>query len=327
MKKILYILFLVSLFSCEKEDITPNLEIEDFYVIKDNPNDTVQHRRCELYEKYKVSIFFNDTIGKVYIKDDFNGNPYYITETLDLSWTFSGSDNIRYKYDYMLDKDSQLKALETVEKYLSESPEILHPFSIFIVNELIGENKAGEIENIETGFKSMYRTTVFAMKREWEDAEYKSFTSELTQIMLKRKIGNYENLMGSFNDVSKNSWYNVSWGDLVPEEEYGKLKWGSAGWLLDLDDYYDYYVNVLGYEMEYVDKKVNGMRSVVGPFGFIGGSIYTPRTKEDDKDMYLSQMFKFTKEEFEDMWGQYPLVMKKYNILYKVISEKIGIEL
>ena len=32
-------------------------------------------------------------------------------------------------------------------------------------------------------------------------------------------------------------------------------------------------------------------------------------------------------ETFRKQWGAYPLVMQKYEVLYKIITEKLGVEL
>ena len=53
------------LLACQKEDgITPGTGFENLYTIQDDPNDSIQHKRYELYTTYGVPVFFNDTIGK-----------------------------------------------------------------------------------------------------------------------------------------------------------------------------------------------------------------------------------------------------------------------
>ena len=95
MKQIgLYILLICLLLACQKEDgITPGIGFENLYTIQDDPNDSIQHKRYELYTTYGVPVFFNDTIGKVFVKVDVNGDSVFRYETLDLNWTFSGSNS------------------------------------------------------------------------------------------------------------------------------------------------------------------------------------------------------------------------------------------
>ena len=56
MKQIgLYILLICLLLACQKEDgITPGIGFENLYTIQDDPNDSIQHKRYELYTTYGV---------------------------------------------------------------------------------------------------------------------------------------------------------------------------------------------------------------------------------------------------------------------------------
>ena len=82
------------LLACQKEDgITPGTGFENLYTIQDDPNDSIQHKRYELYTTYGVPVFFNDTIGKVFVKTDVNGDSVFRYETLDLNWAFSGTNS------------------------------------------------------------------------------------------------------------------------------------------------------------------------------------------------------------------------------------------
>ena len=73
------------LLACQKEDgITPGTGFENLYTIQDDPNDSIQHKRYELYTTYGVPVFFNDTIGKVFVKTDVNGDSVFRYETLEL---------------------------------------------------------------------------------------------------------------------------------------------------------------------------------------------------------------------------------------------------
>ena len=59
MKKIgLYMLLACLLLACQKEDgITPGTGFENLYTIQDDPNDSIQHKRYELYTTYEVPVF------------------------------------------------------------------------------------------------------------------------------------------------------------------------------------------------------------------------------------------------------------------------------
>ena len=115
----LSLLIAVALTSCQKEDDLSNeIDFSNIYAIADS-DDPVQHLRYQIFTDYGVSVYFNDTIGRYYVRNDINGNPYYRYETIDPSWAFytnnsddmSSSDYI-YKYYYVEGEDRQITCLE-----------------------------------------------------------------------------------------------------------------------------------------------------------------------------------------------------------------------
>lgn len=55
--------------------------------------------------------------------------------------------------------------------------------------------------------------------------------------------------------------------------------------------------------------------------------LVTPYDYNNDLINYVEEMLKYNKEEFEMLWGHSPLVMKKYDVLYDLIKNKLGVEL
>lgn len=54
---------LVVLWSCSDDDSGTMCELVNWFEIKDNPNDELQHLTYQIYEEYGIPIFYNDTIG------------------------------------------------------------------------------------------------------------------------------------------------------------------------------------------------------------------------------------------------------------------------
>jgi len=46
-----------------------------------------------------------------------------------------------------------------------------------------------------------------------------------------------------------------------------------------------------------------------------------------DLSLYLEEMMKYPRKEFLVRWEGSPLVIKKYEVLYTIIKEELGIEL
>ena len=107
--------------SCGKEDALENkIDFSSDYEIKDDTNDPIQHRKYLIYQKYGIPVFFNDTISATRTGTNYNGEPIYRYETLDLNWSFSShnKNKVYYKYGYIKDTERQAKALDFVEAFL-----------------------------------------------------------------------------------------------------------------------------------------------------------------------------------------------------------------
>lgn len=53
----------------------------------------------------------------------------------------------------------------------------------------------------------------------------------------------------------------------------------------------------------------------------------SPRKNEIDLVLYITEMLRLSRDEFEELWGGCPLVMEKYEILYDIVVNKLGVEL
>ena len=66
------------LLACQKEDgITPGTGFENLYTIQDDPNDSIQHKRYELYTTYGVPVLSGDPADRSRTDDEiftFCGN-------------------------------------------------------------------------------------------------------------------------------------------------------------------------------------------------------------------------------------------------------------
>ena len=82
MKYVSILLFTILAFcSCQKEDALENeIDFSNPYAIEDS-DDPIQKKRFEIFNKYGVPVYFNDTIGRQFVRNDINGNPYYRYET------------------------------------------------------------------------------------------------------------------------------------------------------------------------------------------------------------------------------------------------------
>ncbi|SKB95418.1 hypothetical protein SAMN05660841_03237 [Sphingobacterium nematocida] len=323
MRKILF--FLIACYalfsSCEKEKaLTPEIEYEHLYKIVDDPNDPMKHRIYEIYQKYNVPVYFNDTIGQVMVAKDVTGKPVFKYEKLDLSWGFNYYGNFKYDFEYMTDPVEKNKALDIIERYLEKADRALYPFCFFVTKSATRYNADKVLEDYKNGKFEIGFRTLF-LTGNWTVALQKSLPDDMMRQMVANKIMNYPDEIEAFGKISKQEWYGgKAWSSLTS---------APAGWTCDaLNDNYwkGPSLTPAAWEAERVPA-----RAIVGKLGFVWGhkstSLQTPEDVTRDLAGYINQMLKYSPEEFEQLWGANPLVIQKYRIVNDIVVNKLGVQL
>lgn len=324
MKKILFAICVLLLWGCKKEDVlTSEIDFENIYTIEDDATDPIRHRIYTIYKEYNVPVYFNDTISRVIVGQDKEGKPVYKYEKLDLEWTFSSYAKFKYDFEYMTDPVEQTKALDIIEEYLASSSAALYPFCFFVTQSGVKIDQGKVIEELsngkfEIGFRAIYMTG------NWTAALTKTLPAEMMRQMVRDKILNYPEEIAVFGAVSTASWYGGKyWTDIDPSIPHP---------LTAANALYDDWLGAKWYtQVELGAMRVHA-RSVIGRFGFVRGNVLTegletPKDANDDLRGYITEMLLRTPEEFKELWGASPLVMKKYGILSDVIVNKMGVQL
>lgn len=342
MKTILYITWIIFLFGCTKEGtLTQKIEYENFYVIEDDPSDPVKHRVYEIYKKYNVPVYFNDTISKSFVQEDVYGNPIYQYETLDLAWSFSSYSQQKFQYEYLEEPEEQLKALDIIENYLSLVTKALYPYNFFVVKSVKMQDRNNRISEIKAGAFQIYLRTLL-MTGDWRnDGVIRDLPEGMMREMVKSKILNYGTSLALFYSISKPEWYDIYFSDLDPNyfeylvypNDFGFTgSWdyipgkGAFGPLC----FDDNWTQARWFTPEGLENFRTCVREKVGAWGFVSsgiGTLWTPRNKEADLVGYITEMLRWPPEEFKEKWGKSPLVMQKYNILYEVVINELGVKL
>lgn len=322
MRTIFYILFCFALIACGKEGaLDSQIRFDNLYTIQDDPDNPVKHEIYNIYEEYGVPVYFNDTIGKVFLKNNEDGQPIYQIEKLDLAWKYDSYEKIRYSYRYITESDRKLEILGLIRDYLDDADKPLYPFCFFVPDTVIKE----DIENDDTELLDNtcllgFRTLTMIMSN-WEEGSEKKNLSNMKRSMVIQRINNYSNDLIDFQNVSDPNWYTSKWwSDLdstIP-----------SGYACDVLDP-DYEGDLTGAELETEKEKA---RDIAGRFGFVmgaefGDGMFTPYDVKEDLRCFVKVMLATPDKIFRQQWGTYPLVMEKYEVLYKIITEKLGVVL
>lgn len=258
-----------------------------------------------------------------------------------MNWTFNNnnSSSTEYKVLYLTEKEQQLHALKIAKYFLDSVATPLHPYTIWFTA------RCRVFANTVTtpAFISRYRNLVMSAPMVYDTEErIDDYVKKIQLELVKDKINNYPEDVEAFKMVSNKEHYDVAWQSLnttlsAPINNLsGTMQWPARL----LDEMYNgdlSYRNSLktawqtGYWTdEQVDEHLILTRQVVGTYGFISygtSNISTPVNTTEDFNTFVAIMLKFSPEQFKEWYGDSPLVMKKYDILYAIIRDKLGVSL
>lgn len=301
---------------CGDENIESELSYyENLWEIKDNPNDPVQHRAFEIYQKYGVPVFLNDTIGKIFVKINIHGDSVFRYETIDLNWNFSSeSYSTPYTHTYIKETDKCLVALDLAAKYLETIPAGIYPFSMLLTEKTVRPDMSGDVTSISFGI--FFRTLLLSnILKQNTDAKVEKYINKIMIDVILNKIE--DNAISNFSKVSDSDNYGVKWEKLEP----------------NLPENFD--PDILT-DPDALEKDKKAVRNVLGKYGFVSNYeqldfddnwelVYfncTPLYPDTDLQDYINEIVSITPEEFERRWGDYPLVMRKYEFIRNCIPAK-----
>lgn len=315
MKNIIYLIAGLLLLGCQEEELAPSVHFENLYEIKDNPNDSIQHKIYQFYTNYGVSVYFTDTVGRTFMKTDNRGDSIFTYELLDMNYSFSSNSikTKKYKHTFIKDSLDKIHALNVTELFLKKTGRGLIPYAMLITEETTLAE--GTKPPVFLPYSINYRMGMLCNLGTYDTpAKQEKFVTDIIKFTVNEKIKNFETELAMFHEISK-KWYNQKWSVL-----YGDPA--------TVDDYFS--VAILTNPKKTEEEKAFA-RSVFGKFGFISGYKYSktmsPEDDDDDLSSFLTVVLATPREEFIRLWGASPFVMRKYEILYGIIAGQLGVEL
>lgn len=348
MKNLFLLLIMLAAFvGCRKEgEILPQLQLENLYEIKNNSSDSIQKRVYDIYDRYGVTVVFNDTLGKVFVKQDIKGDSVFTYETVDPAWGFTGYANVDYYYTYLTDPDEQSKMLDVVEKFLNRCSKVLYPQVILLLDSYYTEASNGSVETFsDGGFLVTYRSLLLCNAQ--RPNVLASLPEDIMRTFIIQRISDYTLQLASFHRLSKDyigkSWEAIGavylkepityeedgwWGP----EVYTVTQFRDAPLYNTASCLQDDWWGLRDYDLDLVEKFRKAVRQLIGPYGFVsqtnkGAGNRPPEDEKDDLQLFVKEMLRFSKAEFKKLWGDSELVMQKYDILYDLLSNELGVKL
>lgn len=212
-----------------------------------------------------------------------NGQP----ELFDITYALVGSGSVssqNYHYAYITEATEQQKAADALQKYLTRRLGKQVPFSFLLVDDIYYTNSNGRTKRVAylLGTRGYVISTG---NGEMFDDPKSYFNDMLLSIVIDRFNRQSASVTDAFYAFSK--------------DHYGQN-------LTDDDKAVDNVEHVYGF-MEKFD-------------GWNEGDYYLPYQSRDVKD-YVSAVLTMTREEFAAQYGDYALMVEKYDMMRSIITD------
>ena len=242
-----------------------------------------------------------------------------------------------------------MKSLRFAEIFLKNSQPALYPYALWLTEKCYQLSSAGvEQKEIISRYRNLMFSWIDQMKEEEMHEKAIGFRNEV----VKLKVQNYSDELNAFNNMLDESLYDKNWWKFYPDERIPYWR-NSASlqvwypWPLEEEWEQDssYRKEMMTYgnftntnwpegiwTNEEVDNYALYCRELVGALGFVSydpemGIRRTPRNTDIDLELYLIEMMKYNRKQFLERWEGSPLVIKRYEILYSIIRDELGVEL
>lgn len=279
--------------SCGDEDmlIGEEIRVTDQFLPDSNNHSEVAELRRSFYQKEKSYLLFNDTLRHEQVGVTASGEPFYHTETLDILYSV-GSTNMyenNFVYKYLPTYDEEKESSDFLSKrILPHLGDKLRPFSWLLVDTI----KKPLYEDVFEYPKvlSGERCVAIAVGRLTKAAE-----EEKAQLAQNLQVEVLSGALASKREM--NEFYSFC-QDMYDQFDFNYFQYG---------DHSEY-----TYTCGFLSKKKNpstGMEMLAHP------------DKSVDVSDFLLLVFNSSDEEVQAKFENYPIVLKKYSIIKKLIVE------
>ena len=344
-------LFCTTLFGCQKESTLDPSPIKNWFTISKPLNPAaVDAKIYDIWQKHEIAIFYNDTIGyEDRGRRDANGDPIFYYEILDLSYDISTStydSSVEWEgvdVDDPAKKMRMLPLLDLIEdQMLGFVKEVgINLPAIFIVESL---SKGGDTPMVYREFNFIALSL-----EQFEDTPEvrKQYVAQFVAQTCSKKIAPnaeefYRIASAAMTELTASDFWDMQWSELFRNYSYERDFIDALDYDIDAleqelrtldpsnedeeDRYYEVDDMIFNYYVAYDDEEYYramdcrsyGILSLIrSDYAFIDRI----PTKSIDLDQYMSAVLSYTLDEFSELNSQYPLVIKRFEIIEKLLIE------
>lgn len=299
--------------SCSSsDDVTAGPAEQDIFLHPYGATAADQALQEAFYKKNKLYVLFNDTLSKKQTSVNPDGTPFYEYKDIDMRYNLHGfaltSEAAVFSYEYLTSDADKAAAVSFLDnEFLPSLGESLRPISFLLVDQIsyVYDYYGSKVWGTAQVWPG-WRCTAVAMHGigSMDAAQRNQLRLTLLQAIVASKIGGVEE--SKFDEFYSycNDYYSkyAMYDDALPFFE----KYPTPMDLGLLDNTVSYY-------------RWNSDAS-------LGLVMYNIAAKSYDLQDYTNTIFKYSEEEFMAKYGEYPIVVKKYQVL-KAIIEELGVKL
>lgn len=304
MKYIIPFLLATFLIACGKDDkITPSKGETNWLVLEDS-DDPIDHLRYRIFEEFGIPVYYNDTIGSEERESMSGTYTYY--ERLQVFYNPGGAIT-NGRFVLVKEKNNVEPVLEFLRnKMLPQIPEGFYIPSLLLVDSIY-------LPAVTQAYKGLNTIACAGVSdfAKMDEAEMRWWQGAVMCTILSGGLLEQES-----------EWLEKHFYAKTLAVDSRATMYSTATRKLLV-----FSTSVLGQLA--ADKVITVEQQTLGYCGFLNykhdpskpeRSAYTP-TREEDVQQFCETIFALTAEEFEARWGEYPVVMAKYEALKEKLQE------
>lgn len=294
----------LSLAACSSEDdIRPHSPEECYFENTYGSTATDLRLQEDFFKRNNIYVVFNDTLRKELAGYDGDNNPYYDVKLVDIGYGMNvnmNSDTETIGFDYLTSEEDKVQGVKFLDDMILPSLGApLRPFSFLLVNKINHATlQYGSMRPDNPVIYSGWRCSAIALPGigAMSETEKESMRRTILQSIVVKAIGTLDqSIFDKFY-----SYCEPYYGTYAMRDE-------AEAFIALHPTIYD-----VGFLSAY---------SYGTPNGFY---IYNFKAKNYDLDDYTAVLFSMSESEFRSQYADYPIVLKKYDIL-KSIVEGLGV--
>lgn len=300
----------------EEHPAPSNADI-DWFARRDNPDDAIDHRLFEIYERSGIGIFYSDTLGSQTRGTYADGTPYVFHYVVDLAYSIDGSggewgSQMTIDIRNTANRKGITTALDLLETHvLPNLPRGLRPKCIILCDsmvyqpfEMTEQGDVRDLQSLRRAFRGMNALGLAQLCRlddmtalertQWAAralaACYATDIAEWDAIRMR----DYYALSAKPDDLTATYYAESVWGDFDDDWKPFIAAWESYGFLYYSEEYGLRYYS--GYDLEdyeldpaVLEKRrsgYNNFHDTPGNTEYL--SSYTLPTRHEDVEAFLA---------------------------------------